>query len=132
MSLIHFVITSFFFCCSSCWRIESFTLLSGVADGGRMSDRAWMTCQPNCVLTGLESWPFFRENAVLSNGGTVWPRTIVSLPPFAAELQLEMVHQTRRSYRSLRLLCERACSDSERRQLHPPGPAQYAATDRPR
>ena len=36
MSLIHFVITSFFFCCSSCWRIESFTLLSGVADGGRM------------------------------------------------------------------------------------------------
>jgi len=43
-------------------------------------------CQPNCVFTGLESSPVFRENATLSNSGTVWPREIVSWPPCAFEL----------------------------------------------
>ena len=86
MSLTHFVITSFFFCCSSCCRIESFTLSSGVVVGGLTAESAWITCHPYCVCTGRDSSPFFSENAVLSNGATVWPRTIVSLPPFAAEL----------------------------------------------
>ena len=44
-----------------------------------------MMCQPYCVCTGAEMSPVFSENAILSNGATVWPFVIVSLPPCFAE-----------------------------------------------
>ena len=43
-------------------------------------------CQPNCVRTGFEISSVFNSNDVLSNSGTVFPRSIVPrLPPFTAE-----------------------------------------------
>ena len=44
-----------------------------------------MMWKPNSVLTGFEISFFFSRNAVWSNGATVWPFEIVSLPPFAFE-----------------------------------------------
>ena len=79
----HFVMASFFFCCSSCCLIDACSCLSGVVDAGFTSESAWMMCQPNCVWIGCEIWFFLSRKAALSNGATVWPRLIppVSLPP---------------------------------------------------
>src|SRR5438093_2108787 len=81
----HVVIVEVFFVWSSCWRIDSLTSFSGVCFAGFTAESAWMMCQPYVVCTGGDVWPVLSENATLSNGATVWPFVIVSLPPFGAE-----------------------------------------------
>jgi hypothetical protein len=45
-----------------------------------------MMWNPYWVLTGFEIALLTREKAALSNGGTVWPLEMVSLPPWPFEL----------------------------------------------
>ena len=62
------------------------TLASGVTFAGLTAESASMMCQPYCVCTGGEVSPVLSENATLSNGATVSPYVMVSLPPTFAEL----------------------------------------------
>ena len=59
--------------------------MNGVDWRGFAGFSAWMMCQPNWVLIGFESSPVASAKAVLSNSGTVWPRVIVSSPPWDFE-----------------------------------------------
>ena len=59
---------------------------------GLTAPSGWMMCQPSTLCTGCEISFVLRENAALSNGGTVWkqaplepPCAAQSLPPWAAE-----------------------------------------------
>ena len=85
VSSTQVVIASLRFVCSSCCRIDSLTLLSAVVSAGLMSPIGSMMWKPYCVFTGRETWPSLRRNAVWSNGATVWPRAMVSLPPCDAD-----------------------------------------------
>ena len=63
--------------------------------------RAVITCQPNCVCTGLEIAFVFSANAAFSNGGTVSPFWIVIFPPTDFELSIEYFLRERREVRAV-------------------------------